>query len=320
MSRRNVTASSPSGLANPFLDVVFKTIFDERTTLEFLNSILKPEHPIVEVHFENSESNDTSIYGKRVYFDVLCTDDTGRKFIVEMQNLWKNFLRNRIVFYSCRKIDEMGRKYETELATERKRKSPSWNYGIQSVCAICLLNDSDGDLEEQYLRQDAVLYDTVNSRVFSDKLRIIIINLRMLEPKSLGISAEYYENLLILMRQISENMTSADALIAAIDDTPFDDDQKALFKRVVQVSDVSSMTEKERAAYEEAHMFYLDQMALISTEREEGIKIGEARGEVRGEKKSMLKVALKMRLRGDSIADIVELTGLSEGEIAAVSQ
>jgi len=86
MRKRKVTAATPSGMANPFLDVVFKTIFDERTTLEFLNSILKPERPIVEVRFENSESNDTSIYGMRVYFDVLCTDDIGRKFIVEMQN------------------------------------------------------------------------------------------------------------------------------------------------------------------------------------------------------------------------------------------
>jgi len=62
-----------------------------------------------------------------------------------------------------------------------------------------------------------VLYDTENGREFSDAIRIVIINLPMLEPKNIGISAEFYENLLFLLKQISEDMNTVDELIEQID-------------------------------------------------------------------------------------------------------
>jgi len=135
-----------AGLAKPFSDVVFKVIFDREMTMRFLNSILDLESPIVDVEFDNSESNDTSIYGKRVYFDVLCTDANGRHFIVEMQNVWQSFLRNRILFYACRIINDMGRHYEDtvrDLLTQgcsisdadgwnKVHERVGWDYGTLS--------------------------------------------------------------------------------------------------------------------------------------------------------------------------------------------
>jgi len=168
------TKQVKGNLANPFLDGQFKLIFDEENTRVFLNSILELESPIRELTIENTESNDTSLYGRRVYFDVLCTDENGAKFIVEMQNVWSDFLRNRMVFYTCRKINEMGRKFEDE-ATGSDVKT-EWHYRYQPVYTVCLLNDIDRDTENQYFRQDVVLYDTENNRqkieeLLSDNIR-----------------------------------------------------------------------------------------------------------------------------------------------------
>lgn len=277
MSKKAFETGGSSGMANPYLDSQFKKIFDEENACAFLNSILRPEHPIESVEFLNTESNDTSQYGKRVYFDVLCRDTTGSQFIVEMQNLWKNYLRNRIVYYACRKVSEMGRKYE-------RKKNPDedpWDYGIKPVCVICLLNDTDRDLPEQYYRQDAVLYDTWNNRVFSDKLRIIMINLPILKTKTMGVESEYFENYLLLLNQISQNMKTVDELLSEIEAGPFDEKQKEIFRRVVNRSSINAMSEKERLQYDEEEKYYMDMMAEWY-ERDHCVEMGEARGEARG--------------------------------------
>jgi len=189
------TKQVKGNLASPFLDGQFKLIFDEENTRVFLNSILDLEYPIRELTIENTESNDTSLYGRRVYFDVLCTDEKGAKFIVEMQNVWSDFLRNRMVFYTCRRINEMGRKYEEE--TTKNDVKSEWHYRYQPVYTICLLNDMDRDTGNQYFRQDVVLYDTENDRQFSDRLRIIVINLKQIDSIMAGETVEYYKNIYI---------------------------------------------------------------------------------------------------------------------------
>jgi len=310
MKRQNQTKAN---LASPFLDGQFKLIFDEENTRIFLNSILNLETPIKELTIENSESNDTSIYGRRVYFDVLCTDEKGAKFIVEMQNVWSGFLRNRLVYYSCRKINEMGRKYESEEGYSGSKSD--WHYSYQPVYTICLLNDIDRDTPNQYLRQNVVLYDTDNNSQFSDRMRIILINLKMIDGTIAGQTAEYYKKYLYLLRQINENMSTVEELIAEIDSMPFTEEEKSLFRRVVSVSDISKMTRKQRMKYEEDRMFYLDQMALMNSKIEEGRAEGRAEGEAIGVEKARRETAAAMKAEGMSPSVISRITGLSEDAI-----
>lgn len=77
---------------------------------------------------------------------------------------------------------------------ECARDNSDWRYRYQPVYTICLLNDTDRDTETQYLRQDVVLYDMKNKRQFSDRMRIILINLKMIDGTIAGPSAEYYKN------------------------------------------------------------------------------------------------------------------------------
>lgn len=81
-------------------------------------------------------------------------------------------------------------------------------------------------------------------------------------------------------------MNTVDELIKEIDDTPFDEDMKAMFRRIVKVSDVSSMTDRQREQYDEDLKCYLDWMATIAAEREDGVAEGIEKGKAEGRKES----------------------------------
>ena len=68
-------------------DLGFKTVFGERPHLlmNLLNNFLPLPHPIVEIHYLNSEIIPEKNDGKNGIVDVRCKDSDGRHFIVEMQ-------------------------------------------------------------------------------------------------------------------------------------------------------------------------------------------------------------------------------------------
>lgn len=107
-------------------------------------------------------------------------------------------------------------------------------------------------------------------------------------------------------------MSTVEELIAEIDSMPFTEGEKSLFRRVVSVSDISSMTRKQRMKYEEDRMFYLDQMALMNSKIEEG----RAEGEAIGIEKARMETAAAMKAKGYKHSEISELTSLSEEAIA----
>jgi len=323
-NRKETDIGVPAGnLANPYLDSQFKLIFNENVTREFLNSILKLKTPIREITIRNPESNDDSSAGRRVYFDVLCCDQQGNSFIVEMQSIWRDYLRNRILYYSCRKLDEMGRDYIRE---KRRGLHRGWKYDIRSVCTICLLNDTDRDLEEQTFIQDINMCDIRRGNVWSDKLRIIIVNLPMLK-NHISEDNEYYLKFLSLLELISRNMNTAEELLSEIEKTSLNEEQKELFRRVVSISDLSAMSEEQRLKYEEDLKSYLDDRALkqdffdkgveqgIEKGRAEGRAEGKAEGRVEGEKSRSLQIAKAMKVNGISLDSIILCTGLTVEEV-----
>jgi len=136
-------------LLNPFVDWAFKYIFareeSKPITMGFLNYIIKPENEITEIDFLPNESIPDSEEMKRSVFDILCRDSAGNRFLVEMQNAETNYFDNRMIYYTCRLVDTMG-KHDSD-----------WQYDIQKVYTICLMNYTSG--KKPLLRTDVVLYD-----------------------------------------------------------------------------------------------------------------------------------------------------------------
>ena len=94
---------------DPKNDVAFKKLFGsnehKNLTISFLNSILEytDKKAIVDVHFLNTEQHPFIIKEKKEnYLDVLCTDQSGKKYIVEMQVEREEGFAKRIVYYGTK--------------------------------------------------------------------------------------------------------------------------------------------------------------------------------------------------------------------------
>jgi len=122
---------SPGIFADPTVDFAFKRIFGteqyKAATIGFLNSVICPPKPIVDVTFINVELPGLVPDDRKAVVDVSCTADDGSTFIVEMQNFTHSFFRERMVVYA------------SSLVTHLAEKSARWNYKLSPVYVIAIL-------------------------------------------------------------------------------------------------------------------------------------------------------------------------------------
>src|SRR5579871_3226802 len=89
---------------NPRNDVAFKKIFvdHENLTISFLNSTLHlyGAGEIVKVDFLPTEMLPMTAESKKSILDVLCTDQSGAKYIIEVQNKYMANFIQRVQHYA----------------------------------------------------------------------------------------------------------------------------------------------------------------------------------------------------------------------------
>ncbi|MDR2448927.1 MAG: Rpn family recombination-promoting nuclease/putative transposase, partial [Prevotellaceae bacterium] len=87
---------------DPKNDLIFKRIFGEHKHLckSLLNSMLPLEtsQQIVDLEYQQPELVPEIPALKDSIVDVHCTDNRGRKFIVEMQMYWTDSFKSRVLF------------------------------------------------------------------------------------------------------------------------------------------------------------------------------------------------------------------------------
>ena len=121
---------------NPFTDFGFKKLFGEEPNkdllLDFLNELLKGERgTIKDLTYKKSERLDDCPDGRKVFFDLYCVTETGEKFIVEMQNIWQQFYKDRVLYYATYPIrDQHG---ESGMGAD-------WDYYLKPVYVVSIVN------------------------------------------------------------------------------------------------------------------------------------------------------------------------------------
>jgi len=87
---------------DPTNDVAFKRLFSDKPRLkDFLNAIFPADWaPIADLDFIPLEEMPAVFLGRRSVFDLRCTDETGKVYIVEMQNRSQDAFLNRIQCYA----------------------------------------------------------------------------------------------------------------------------------------------------------------------------------------------------------------------------
>ena len=271
----------------------------------FLNLLLESEVKIQELQYLNTELLGDRPELKRCVVDVLATDEEGNRYLIEMQNATDHDIRQRLVYYACRLVDQMG------------QHNSEWGYGqIKRVYAICLMNFTYE--RSPSLREDYQLRNAAGDRLFSDLLTIIPLQLPCIKAKSMADCRKSYEVLLYLLQSMSRRILTKEEMLAELDTLDLPEETIETFRRVINTVE-ENLTESERRDYEVDLEKYIKTMGMIRTGREEGREEGRLEGLEEGRAEQQREIAKAMKAKGIDIQTIADCTRLSVNEIKGLT-
>ena len=285
---------------NLFTDWGFKHIFGRDISkdllIDFLNGLFAGKMRITNLNFCNTEQIPETYDDRNVVFDLFCTTDDGEKIIVEMQNRPQTYFIDRAVFYTSRAISNQGPVGE-------------WDYHLTPVITVCFMNfvafgkekgGSRGRKKEYDapFRVDMILADEKTGKRLSDKMHFSFLQLPVFQKEEDECENDFERWIYIL-----NNMETFQRM-------PFLA-QNAVFRKLAEISDISTLSKEEHRKYDESIKRYRDTMAAFDY----AVKDGFAKGEAKGEVKERAKLVSNMFKSGMSIANIAACTGLPEEEL-----
>lgn len=274
-----------SKFINPFTDIGFKRIFGQEISkpvlITFLNALLADERNIIDVQFLDKEQPGEGADDRSLIYDVYCKLDNGEHIIVEMQNKSQPFFKNRSVYYISRSISRQG------------EPGPGWRYDVKAVYMISLLNFKRDDISSEF-RTDVALMDMKHKTLFSDKMRLIYLQLPYF-TKELDDCETLFEKLIYVLKHM--DVLQRMPWLA----------QDAVFQKLASIADVSSLSQKDRETYDENLRKYRDTIAVMEGQYLEG------RAEGRAEER--LANARSLKANGIAMDIIVRSLGLTPDEV-----
>ena len=266
-------------------DFGFKRIFGTKPNkdllIDFLNSLFNGEQVVKDVTFLNSEYVGDVHTDRKAIFDVYCENEKGEKFIVEMQNAYQTYFKDRSLYYATFPIREQAQKGE------------GWNYKLKHVYVVALLNYdmSDPAFSDDTINHDIGLLDKQTHRVFNDKLTFKYVEISKFNKRIEELKTNYDKWLFVL-----QNLSRLDRQPEYL--------QTAVFNRLFAEAEIAKFTRAELREYEDSLKAYRD------------IKNSLDSAEEKGERKKAIEIAKNLLEMGMSIDNIMKATGLSQEEIA----
>ena len=171
---------------------------------------------------------------------------------------------------------------------------------MKAVYLIAFLNFRLKGLKEKF-RTDVALMDTQLHTLFSDKVRMVFLQLPFF-TKELDECDNTFERIIYVLKHMD-----------ILQRMPFLA-QDAVFKRLSEIAEVAALTKEERRKYDESLRHYRDTIAVMQGQFMEG----EAKGRAEGEAKTNKNNARLMKAKGYAVEEIADITGLTVEEIAAL--
>ena len=290
---------------NPFTDVGFKRIFGQEMSkpvlIAFLNSLLKDEHHIVDVKYLDKEQLGISDGDRSLIYDIFCETEGGEHIIVEMQNKYQPYFKKRSIYYVSRSIVEQG------------ERGSQWKYDIKAVYLVAFLNFKLSDISDDF-RTDVALMDMKRRTVFSDKVRLIYLQLPYFTKEADDCENDF-ERIIYVLKHMDVLKRMPWIL------------QDSVFKKLSEIAEVASLNKEERKQYDESLRHYRDTLIVMEGQymegekkgraegRAEGLAEGEKKGRAEGRTEEKLDNARKMKAKGFAVEDILDITGLTAEEI-----
>ena len=278
---------------NPHTDFGFKRLFgsefNKELLISFLNAMFHGEQNVQDVTYLNSEQLGDRIDARRAVFDVYCENDKGEKFIVEMQNVYQEFFKDRTIYYSTFPI------------REQAQRGGEWDFHLNPVYTIGLLNFNFADGLENAKRwhHEVKLMEVDTHEVFYDKLTYIYVEIPKFDKKETEL-VTMYDKWMFVLKNLSKLMQRPAAL------------QERVFTRLFEQAEIAKFNQQEQKLYEDSMNAYRDIVNAIRTAEKTKFAEGHAEG--------IAEVAKKMLDKGMSAEVVADMTGLSLNEVSSLKQ
>ena len=298
---------------NPHTDFGFKRLFgsefNKELLISFLNAMFHGEQNVQNVTYLNSEQLGDRVDARRAIFDVYCENDKGEKFIVEMQNVYQEFFKDRTIYYSTFPI------------REQAQRGGDWDFHLNPVYTIGLLNFNFADGLENAKRwhHEVKLMEVDTHEVFYDKLTYIYVEIPKFDKKETEL-VTMYDKWMYVLKNLSKLMQRPAAL------------QERVFTRLFEQAEIAKFNKQDQKLYEDSMNAYRDIVNAIRTAEKKKYAEGEAEGLAKGLAKGLVEgraegraegiveVAKKMLDKGMAATLVAEMTGLPLDKISNLKQ
>jgi len=277
---------------NPFTDFGFKKIFGEEASkpllIDFLNALLRLENRIVDLTFKNPEQLGFTSLDRKAIYDIYCENETGEKFIVELQKAKQNYFRERTIYYSTFPIREQAEKGD-------------WNFNLKAVYCIGILDFTFDDYETEPEKSEVlhtIQLKNQNGKVFYDKLTYIYLEMPNFSKPEAELETRL-DKWLYFIKHLEDFQT-----IPVI----FKDE---VFTQAFNKAELANLNPAELDSYEYSLKIFRDNKNTFDYAKQTAYD----EGKVDGERAGKTEVAKALKLAGVAINIIVLSTGLTEDEI-----
>lgn len=269
---------------NLFTDFGFKKIFGEEINkdllIDFLNVLLSRENrKIQDLTYMRNEHLGASESDRKAIFDLYCEDESGEKFIVELQRTKQDNFKDRALYYSS-------------FAVQEQAKRAGWDYQLNAVYTISILNfvfDEDKDNSEKYLYH-IKLADVDTNKVFHNKLTFVFIEMPKFNKTADQLKTHFDKWLYTI-----KNLSKLDRIPEVL--------REKVFERLFEVAEVAKLDKKELETYHDSLKVYRDLRNSLNTAKNEG------------RKEAIREMAINLLKGGVDVDIIVSSTGLTREEI-----
>ena len=283
---------------DPLNDWGFKRLFGTEMNKEFLVAFLMtifPDKRIKDITYLPTEQLGMAAGDRNARFDVMCRDESGEKFIIEVQLAYQKHFRERTLYYSGMALHSQG------------VKGKRWNYNIKGVYFVGLQNFDFGPERGGGLIRRYSVRDDKNGDLMTDKLRFVFIEIERFDkgPDELKTNLDKWFYVLKNLHLLLERPA---ALVDRI------------FSRFFEAAEVISLTKDEKQQYVSNMINERDTYNQIAYAREFGREEGVKQGLEQGKIAEREAIALRLVEANTPMDIIVKCTGLDKAAVEALAQ
>ena len=268
---------------DPTTDYGFKKLFGTEANkdllMDFLNSMLPPQHQIVSLSFQKTEQLPEHGDERRAIYDIFCHDITGESFIVEMQKSRMTHFMDRTIYYGT---------FPIQLQAPKGK----WDFDLKRVYLIGVL-DFEYDSKKTYWKRRQLLrsFSLRDDRgvLMSDKLHFKFLQLPFFKKKKHQLKTQF-DKWCYFLKNL-ENFNSIPDIL-----------NEPIFMKAFDVAELSQMEKAEWMLYQISKSKKYD-MELLADEAEE-------RGMEKGIEKTQIKIVIAAHKKGHSIIQISDFTDI----------